>query len=53
VPGVFDQLDHAGLLARLRERIDARALLRLMRKGLQAGMLEIDGHVGPPETGSP
>ncbi len=36
-----------------RERIDDRALLRLMRQWLQAGMLETDGHVVPPETGSP
>ena len=53
VQGVFDQLDHAWLLTMVRERIDDRACLRLMRQWLTAGMLESDGHVVPPETGSP
>jgi retron-type reverse transcriptase len=53
VKGFFDQLDHTRLLTMLRERIDDRALLRLIRKWLQAGILETDGHVVPPETGSP
>jgi RNA-directed DNA polymerase len=53
VQGCFDQLDHTRLVPMLRERIDDRALLRLMRKWLQAGMLETDGHIVPPETGSP
>jgi group II intron reverse transcriptase/maturase len=51
--GCFDRLDHTQLLAMRRERIDDRALLRLMRKWLKAGMLETDGHVVYPETGSP
>jgi hypothetical protein len=41
---------------RFRDRyggLDAARLLRLLRKWLQAGMLETDGHVVPPETGSP
>jgi RNA-directed DNA polymerase len=37
----------------LRERIDDRAFLRLRRKWLKAGILETDGHVVHPETGSP
>jgi retron-type reverse transcriptase len=53
VQGVFDQLAHTQLLAMLRERIDDRAFLRLIRKWLKAGMLETDGHVVHPETGSP
>jgi len=36
-----------------RERIDDRAFLRLLRPWRKAGMLETDGHVVPPETGSP
>jgi retron-type reverse transcriptase len=51
--GFCDQREHPRLWTRLRERIDARAFLRLLRKWLQAGMLETDGHVVPPETGSP
>jgi group II intron reverse transcriptase/maturase len=53
VQGFFDQMDHAWLLTVLRERIDDRAFLRLIRKWLKAGILEIDGQVVHPETGSP
>ena len=53
VKGFFDQLDHTRLLTMLRERIDDRAFLRLIRKWLKAGILETDGHVVHPETGSP
>jgi RNA-directed DNA polymerase len=53
VKGFFDQRAHTQLLTMLRERIADRAFLRLMRKWLQAGILETDGHVVPPETGSP
>jgi RNA-directed DNA polymerase len=53
VPGVFDQLDPTRLVTMRRERRDDRAWLRLLRKWLQAGLLESDGHVGPPETGLP
>jgi hypothetical protein len=53
VKGFFDPLDPTRLLTMLRERIADRAFLRLIRKGLKAGMLETDGLVVPPETGSP
>jgi group II intron reverse transcriptase/maturase len=53
VKGFFAQLDHTQLLTRLRERMDDRAFLRLIRQGLQAGIVETDGHVVPPDTGSP
>ena len=51
--GVFDQRDHTRRLTMVRERIDDRAFLRLIRKWLKAGLLETDGLVVPPETGSP
>lgn len=51
--GFFDQLDHTRLLTMLRERLDDRAFLRLIRKWLTAGLLETDGLVVHPETGSP
>jgi group II intron reverse transcriptase/maturase len=51
--GVFDQLAHTRLVTMLRERIDDRAFLRLIRKWLKAGILETDGPVVYPETGSP
>ncbi len=53
VKGVFDQRDHTRRLTMVRERIDDRAFLRLIRKWLKAGLLETDGLVVPPETGSP
>jgi group II intron reverse transcriptase/maturase len=53
VKGFFDHLDHSWLLDMLRVRIDDRAFLRLIRKWLKAGVLEPDGHVVHPETGTP
>ena len=53
VKGFFDHLDHTWLLDMLRVRIDDRAFLNLIGKWLKAGVLEIDGHVVHPETGTP
>jgi group II intron reverse transcriptase/maturase len=53
VKGFFDHLDHTWLLDMLRVRIDDRAFLRLIQKWLKAGVLEPDGHVVHPETGTP
>lgn len=49
----FDMIDHEKLMAILEERIDDRPFLRLIRKWLKAGVLEEDGQVLHPETGSP
>jgi RNA-directed DNA polymerase len=53
IQGFFDHMDHAWLLDMLRVRIDDRALLKLIRKWLKAGVLETDGPVIHPETGTP
>lgn len=53
VKSFFDHLDHDWLLTMLAQRIDDRALLNLIRKWLKAGILEPDGVVIHPETGSP
>ena len=53
IKGFFDHLDHAWLLDMLRERIDDRAFLRLIRNWLKAGMLETEGQGLHPETGTP
>jgi RNA-directed DNA polymerase len=44
---------HTWLLAMLRLRIEDRAFLHLIRKWLKAGVLETDGQVIHPETGTP
>ncbi len=53
VKGFFDHIDHDWLLTMLRERIDDRAFLKLIRKWLKAGILETDGQGIHPETGTP
>src|SRR5215813_11740968 len=44
---------HTWLLDMLGLRMDDRALLPLIRTGLQAGIVDTDGQVGQPETGTP
>ncbi|HEY7492813.1 MAG TPA: reverse transcriptase domain-containing protein [Candidatus Tectomicrobia bacterium] len=53
VKGFFDHLDHTWRLDMRRVRIDDRAFLTLIRKWRQAGMLETEGQVIHPETGTP
>jgi group II intron reverse transcriptase/maturase len=53
IQGFFDHMDHPWLLDMLRLRIDDRALLHLIRKWLKARILDTDGQVVHPETGTP
>ena len=53
IQGFFDNLDHDWLLTMLALRIDDTAFLNLIRKWLKAGILEPDGTVKHPETGTP
>ena len=53
IQGFFDHMDHDWRLKMLRLRIDDRAFLGLIRKWLKAGMLETDGRVIHPDTGTP
>jgi RNA-directed DNA polymerase len=53
IKGFFDNLDHTWLLKMLAERIDDKALLWLIEKWLKAGVLDTDGKVLHPVTGSP
>jgi len=53
IKGFFDHMDHDWLLRMLRVRIDDRAFLHLIRKWLKAGILEADGKVIHPDTGTP
>jgi RNA-directed DNA polymerase len=53
IRGFFDNIDHDWLLKMLALRINDGALLGLIRKWLKAGVLEEDGQVTHPVTGSP
>lgn len=50
--GFFDHMDHDWLREMLAQRIDDRAFLGLIRKWLKAGILETDGKVIHPDTGT-
>ena len=49
----FGTIDHAWLVKRLEQRIDDRPFVRRIRKWLKAGVLETDGTVVHPTTGTP
>jgi len=53
IKGFFDHIEHDWLLRMLEQRIDDRAFLGLIRKWLKAGILEEDGRVVYPVTGTP
>lgn len=53
IKGFFDNLDHDWLMRMLEHRIDDRQFLGLVRKWLKAGILEEDGKVILPVTGTP
>ena len=49
----FDNMEHEWIVRMLEERIDDRALIRLIKKWLKAGVLDTDGQVIHPVTGTP
>lgn len=53
IQSFFDNIDHDWLIRMLKERIEDGALLRLIRKWLKAGVLDTDGSVLHPATGTP
>lgn len=53
IQSFFDNLDHEWLLKMLAQRIDDRPFLWLIRKWLKAGILDTDGKVIHPLTGTP
>lgn len=53
IKGFFDNIDHDKLLAMLAQRIDDKPFLNLIRKWLKAGILDTDGQVIHPQTGTP
>ena len=53
IQGFFDNLDQDALVEMLSRRIGDQQLLRLIRKWLRAGVLDTDGKVTHPLTGTP
>jgi len=53
IKGYFDNMDHDWLIDMLALRIDDQAFLNLIQKWLKAGILDTDGMVIDPETGTP
>jgi group II intron reverse transcriptase/maturase len=53
IKGFFDNISHAWMLRMLEERINDRALVRLIGKWLKAGIMEETGEVKHPVTGTP
>jgi len=53
IQGFFDNIDHEWILTMLALRIDDKAFLNLIRKWLKAGILEPDGMIVDPVTGTP
>lgn len=53
IKGFFDNINHQQMIEMLEERIDDRRFLRLIGKWLKAGIMEEDGTVLHPATGTP
>ena len=53
IKSFYDNIDHELLIRMLEKRIDDRPFIRLIKKWLRAGILEEDGRVIHPETGTP
>jgi RNA-directed DNA polymerase len=53
IKGFFDSIDHAWLLRMLARRIDDKPFLKMIESGLKAGILERDGRILHPHSGTP
>jgi group II intron reverse transcriptase/maturase len=53
IKGFFDNIDHQRLMELLSLRIADQSLLRLIKKWLKAGVLDTDGMVIHPASGTP
>lgn len=53
IKSFFDNMDHDWLIRMLEKRVADRHYIRLIRKWLKAGILEEDGVIKNPTTGTP
>lgn len=53
IRGFFDNIDHDWMMCMLEQRVNDAAFLRLIKKWLKAGVMEEDGRVLHPATGTP
>jgi RNA-directed DNA polymerase len=53
IRGFYDRIDHGWMMRMLEERVDDSAFLGLISKWLKAGVLDEDGKVLNPATGTP
>ncbi len=53
ITACFDEIDHGALMQRVRDRIDDKRVLRLIRSFLKAGVLSEDGVHRDTFTGTP
>ncbi len=53
IKGFFDHIRHDWLVRMLEQRINDGAIIRLVGKWLRAGILEEDGRIEHPESGTP
>lgn len=53
IKGFFDNINHEWMVKMLEQRIDDRAFIQLITKWLKAGVMEEDGKVIHPVTGTP
>jgi group II intron reverse transcriptase/maturase len=52
IRGYFENINHEWLVKMLEQRVEDRKLIRLIKKWLNAGILEIDGKILNPITGT-
>ncbi len=53
IKGFCEHIDHDWMMRMLEERINDKPFLRLIRKWLKAGILDVSGEVIHPATGTP